>query len=139
MTLDPARVQRRRIERKVRRRKRDSLGRKPQNTRKLLSLQLAPTHILPRILNGAHTPIRTNYRELEQCVKNVRLPPLARGEFRSRRRHRPGPVLELLSRYATIAYHRLGSYEAAASRLGLDRRTLKANVDPVLLARLRGN
>jgi hypothetical protein len=44
---------------------------------------------------------------------------------------------ELLRRYCTLAYARLGSYEAAAERLGLDRRTVRAKVDEALLGRLR--
>jgi transcriptional regulator with PAS, ATPase and Fis domain len=90
-----------------------------------------------------------NYRELEQCVKNV----LIRRDYRPSRGPSSDPASELaqdlravrlsaeelLSRYATIAYHQLGSYEAAANRLGIDRRTVKAKVDPTLLARLRGN
>ena len=44
---------------------------------------------------------------------------------------------ELLQRYVTIVYSRTGSYEETARRLGLDRRTVKAKVDAVLLARLR--
>ena len=44
---------------------------------------------------------------------------------------------ELLRRYCTQVYARTGSYEAAARRLGLDRRTVKAKVDPELLERLR--
>lgn len=86
-----------------------------------------------------------NFRELEQCVRNV----LIRGEYR------PGGALkpraldellaglrrgsleagELLSAYTTWVYARTGSYEGAARRLGLDRRTVKARVDPVLLRR----
>ena len=44
----------------------------------------------------------------------------------------------LMSRYCTHVYARAGSYEEAARRLGIDRRTVKARVDPELLARLRG-
>jgi len=88
-----------------------------------------------------------NYRELEQCVKNVLI----------RRNYRPsggasrnaieeftadvrGGKLtadELLSRYVTLVYSRTGSYEETARRLGLDRRTVKAKVDVGLLEKLR--
>ena len=44
----------------------------------------------------------------------------------------------LLSRYTTLVYHRTGSYLSAARKLGLDRRTVKAKVDPEYLASLRG-
>jgi transcriptional regulator with AAA-type ATPase domain len=86
-----------------------------------------------------------NYRELEQCVKNVLI----------RRNYRPsrmgdGPIEafaadvrdgrltagELLTQYVTIVYSRTRSYEETARRLELDRRTVKAKVDPELLARL---
>ena len=88
-----------------------------------------------------------NYRELEQCVKNV----LIRRDYRPSR-HAAGGSLEetvedfrsgrvtadqLLSRYCTLVYRRTGSYEETARRLGIDRRTVKAKVDVDLLARLR--
>ena len=80
-----------------------------------------------------------NYRELEQCVKNV----LIRRNYRPARAAcvddpveqfvadaRAGRLTasELLSRYVTIVYHRTGSYEETARQLGLDRRTVKAKV-----------
>jgi transcriptional regulator with PAS, ATPase and Fis domain len=87
-----------------------------------------------------------NYRELEQCVKNV----LIRRNYRPSRRG-AGPIEEfteevrsgsltadqLLSRYVTIVYSRTGNYEETARRLELDRRTVKAKVDPALLERLK--
>jgi transcriptional regulator with AAA-type ATPase domain len=87
-----------------------------------------------------------NYRELEQCVKNV----LIRRNYRPMRPAADDPVEEfaldaragrltaddLLARYVTIVYSRLGSYEETARRLALDRRTVKAKVDPELLAKL---
>ena len=89
-----------------------------------------------------------NYRELEQCVKNVlirrnyRPARAARGRsgggVRAARRARGGLTAdELLARYVTIVYSRTGSYEETARRLGLDRRTVKAKVDAALLGRLR--
>jgi hypothetical protein len=89
-----------------------------------------------------------NYRELEQCCKNM----LIRGNYRPARSAAAlGPVEEfaadayagkltaeeLLSRYVTIMYARTGSYEETARRLALDRRTVKAKVDPAVLLRLR--
>jgi DNA-binding NtrC family response regulator len=79
-----------------------------------------------------------NIRELEQCVRNV----LVRGEYRPARAERAGgerPLAEqieagalgadeLVERYCAIVYRASGSYEAAARRLGLDRRTVKARV-----------
>jgi transcriptional regulator with PAS, ATPase and Fis domain len=90
-----------------------------------------------------------NYRELEQCVKNV----LIRRNYRPALAAAPDPVEEfarearaglltadeLVGRYVTVVYSRTGSYEETARRLGLDRRTVKAKVDTALLARLRGN
>src|SRR5271157_1301566 len=88
-----------------------------------------------------------NYRELEQCVKNV----LIRRNYRPSFRAIEGPVEELLSeirgggltaeevlsRYVTMVYHSTRSYEETARRLGLDRRTVKAKVDREFLGRLR--
>ena len=44
---------------------------------------------------------------------------------------------DLMRRYCTHVYARVGSYEEAARRLGLDRRTVKARIDSELLERLR--
>jgi transcriptional regulator of acetoin/glycerol metabolism len=85
-----------------------------------------------------------NVRELEQCVRNV----LVRGAYHPEPMCGPddlGSQLErgelsaeeLLRRYCTIVYARTGSYEEAARRLGLDRRTVKAKVDLELLERMR--
>jgi DNA-binding NtrC family response regulator len=89
-----------------------------------------------------------NYRELEQCVKNV----LIRRNYRPSRAGAEDAVEELaadvragrlgadelLARYITVVYSRVSSYEETARRLGLDRRTVKAKVDVKLLARLKG-
>ena len=93
-----------------------------------------------------------NYRELEQCVKNVLI----------RRDYRPsgtasGQAAEnaleqfaqdaragnltadaLLTGYVTLVYSRTRSYEETGRRLGLDRRTVKAKVDREMLAKLSG-
>ena len=88
-----------------------------------------------------------NYRELEQCVKNV----LIRRNYRPSGAGTDDPIEqfaaearagnltadELLGRYVTIVYSRTGSYEETARRLGLDRRTVKSKVDQGLLGRLR--
>jgi DNA-binding NtrC family response regulator len=88
-----------------------------------------------------------NYRELEQCVRNLMI----------RREYRPAKSLptslddpvfgaalrgeltadELLRRYCTLVYSRTQSYEETARRIGLDRRTVKAKVDGTLLDRIR--
>jgi hypothetical protein len=43
----------------------------------------------------------------------------------------------LMSRHCTHVYARVGSYEEAARRLGIDRRRVKARIDEELLARLK--
>ena len=53
--------------------------------------------------------------------------------------HEPGSHCQLLSRYVTIVYSRTGNYEETARRLELDRRTVKAKVDPVLLEIIAGS
>jgi len=89
-----------------------------------------------------------NYRELEQCVKNV----LIRRNYRPSQQSAEDPADEfaqdaragrltaedLLTRYVTLVYSRAGSYEETARRLGLDRRTVKAKVNERMLRRLRG-
>ena len=90
-----------------------------------------------------------NVRELEQCVRNL----LVRQNYRPRVVERdsgssdPHQDLaatflegkltadELLSRYCTLVYSQTGSYEQAAKKLQLDRRTVKSKVDLALLAR----
>ena len=96
---------------------------------------------------GPGYPWPGNVRELAQCVNNV----LIRGAYRPAGtapgvRDRLAAELlagelsadELLRRYCTLVYARTGSYEEAARRLGLDRRTVRSRVDPALLAELRG-
>ncbi len=86
-----------------------------------------------------------NYRELEQCVRNI----LIRKEYRAARltkrnnrdifsEAREGTLTanELLSRYCTLVYSRTGSYEETARRLAIDRRTVKSKVNRDLLAAL---
>lgn len=75
-----------------------------------------------------------NYRELEQCVRNVLI-------RRSYRPLRPGPALntkiergeatadEVLRGYARRVYALSGSYVETARRLGVDRRTVRAWLD----------
>ena len=91
-----------------------------------------------------------NFRELEQCVRNV----LIRGSYEPSAGTAPGASAmtgdlasevthmtigadDLLSRYTTLVYFRTGSYVSAARKLGLDRRTVKARVDPDYLVKLQ--
>jgi transcriptional regulator with AAA-type ATPase domain len=85
-----------------------------------------------------------NYRELEQCVRNVIIrrsyQPLTQGagsnddEFFTRFRAGQLSADELLERYAARVYQLTGSYEEAARKMGLDRRTVKAKVERYLEA-----
>jgi transcriptional regulator with AAA-type ATPase domain len=88
-----------------------------------------------------------NYRELEQCVRNV----LIRRDYRPVRsaaatpadrcveEFREGRLTadELLSRYCTLLYAKTGNYEEVARRLQIDRRTVKSKVDTELLKQLQ--
>lgn len=79
-----------------------------------------------------------NYRELEQCVRNI----VIRGSYSPVRQNDAprdsawtGDLLagrlsaeDVLSRYVVQVYRQAGSYEEAARRLGMDRRTVKAKV-----------
>jgi transcriptional regulator with AAA-type ATPase domain len=86
-----------------------------------------------------------NYRELEQCVKNV----LIRRDYRPAQAAAAGDAVDqfsadlragrltaeqALSRYSTIVYRRTGSYEETARRLQIDRRTVKSKIDRDFLA-----
>jgi transcriptional regulator with AAA-type ATPase domain len=83
-----------------------------------------------------------NYRELEQCVRNVIIrrsyQPLTAAsstgedEFVARFRAGQFSADELLAEYAARVYRLTGSYEEAARRMGLDRRTVKAKVEAYL-------
>lgn len=98
---------------------------------------------------GGRYPWPGNVRELEQCVRSV----LVRGQYRPARPRAAAPsgvvgaLCErfaggdfdadgLLDAYCTLIYQRTGSYQEAARRLGLDRRTVKSRVDASLLAEL---
>lgn len=88
-----------------------------------------------------------NVRELAQCLNNI----LIRREYRPAGDGTAPGVRErlseeflsgaltaddLLRRYCTLVYLQAGSYEEAARRTGLDRRTVKSRVDPDLLRKL---
>ncbi len=79
-----------------------------------------------------------NYRELEQCVRNV----LIRKQYRPPESQVQSTAAsltedlnrgrltadELLRRYCTLVYTETGSYEETARRLKLDRRTVKSKI-----------
>jgi DNA-binding NtrC family response regulator len=87
---------------------------------------------------GPDYPWPGNYRELEQCVKNVlirrdyrpagRTKPAAADQFAQDLRDGNMTADELLRRYCALVYSRTGSYEETARRLGLDRRTVKSKI-----------
>jgi transcriptional regulator with AAA-type ATPase domain len=84
---------------------------------------------------GSDYPWPGNFRELEQCVRNV----LVRKEYRPTSRAaapwlfdlREGNLTaeELLEAYCAHVYERSGNYLETARRLGLDRRTVKSKVE----------
>jgi DNA-binding NtrC family response regulator len=90
-----------------------------------------------------------NFRELEQCVRNI----LVRREYRpaavpggDARQNLADAVSsgaltvdQLLRRYCTLVQAQTMNYEETARRLGIDRRTVKAKVDRALLDELRSN
>ncbi|MGO9227651.1 MAG: sigma 54-interacting transcriptional regulator [Bryobacteraceae bacterium] len=88
-----------------------------------------------------------NYRELEQCVRNVLIrrdykpsaQPVRDPEDELARAFRSGQLTaeQLLCRYCAHIYRQTGSYEETARRLQLDRRTVKAKVDLAALEALR--
>jgi len=97
---------------------------------------------------GRDYPWPGNVRELAQCVSNVLIRheyrPAVRRTAESPREALAAEILsgrlsadEVLNRYCTLVYAETGSYQEAARRLRLDRRTIKARVDEGLLARLR--
>jgi DNA-binding NtrC family response regulator len=87
-----------------------------------------------------HYPWPGNYRELEQCVKNVLIrrdyrpsqsKPASNSSEELQRDFSTGRLKaeDLICRYASLVYRQTGSYEETARRIGLDRRTVKAKVD----------
>lgn len=99
----------------------------------------------------AHLPLDYswpgNYRELEQCVRNVIIrrsyqpitnsQPTSEDVFSSRYRSGEATADEVLSHYAAHMYRLTGSFEVAARRLQLDRRTVKKKVESYLAAHAR--
>jgi transcriptional regulator with AAA-type ATPase domain len=79
-----------------------------------------------------------NVRELEQCVRNI----MIRGRYEPQHASADAPreqleevleecglsLPELEARYVETVYASTGSYQAAARRLGIDRRTVKAKM-----------
>ncbi|MBI5095424.1 MAG: sigma 54-interacting transcriptional regulator [Candidatus Hydrogenedentes bacterium] len=88
-----------------------------------------------------------NVRELEQCVRNI----LIRKAYQPSKSQSLGPresfldavaarrltADELVRRYCTLVYAETENYQEAARRLGLDWRTIKAQIDQSFLETLR--
>lgn len=83
-----------------------------------------------------------NYRELEQCVRNIIIRrhyepvshdlPASEDSFVSAFHSGKLSAADVLAYYAALVYRQTGSYEEAARRLGLDRRTVKSHVEAYL-------
>ena len=96
----------------------------------------------------ADYPWPGNYRELEQCVRNVLIRrsyepaggAAGAGEADMLERMQRGDLTaeDLLRYYITLVYSKTGSYQETARRLALDRRTVKSRLDRELLERLGG-
>jgi len=89
-----------------------------------------------------------NFRELQQCVRNI----LIHREYHPEELSVPHsqaellandftegtiPLEELQSRYVTLVYAKTGKYEEVARRLGIDRRTVKKYLDVEMLSTLK--
>ena len=93
-----------------------------------------------------------NIRELEQCIRNIMIRKSYQPQIAlASRNGQTGDAIdnvgqsirlgkytadELLRQYCTIMYAKTGSYEAAARKLDIDRRTVKAKIDADLLDEL---
>ena len=87
---------------------------------------------------GSDYPWPGNFRELEQCVRNVMIrkeyhPPRAgpSGEADSLAADLQAGAITadaLIKRYCKLVYSSTKNYEETARRLGLDRRTVKSKV-----------
>ena len=100
---------------------------------------------------GPDYPWPGNVRELEQCLRNV----LIRRAYVPTQSAPSTPTVDLhdelvgaivegrltaddlLRRYCTLVFTATGSYEATARKLKLDRRTVRAKIDPVAIKRLK--
>lgn len=101
----------------------------------------------PALVNDVHNKIRQslppdyhwpgNVRELEQCVRRILLKQGYEGDYARKSSETTAQNLiadiengsltanELLSHYCKTMYEKLGSYEAVARKIELDRRTVK--------------
>ncbi|MBU0753727.1 MAG: sigma 54-interacting transcriptional regulator, partial [Planctomycetes bacterium] len=97
---------------------------------------------------GPHYTWPGNIRELAQCVRNILIRkayhPTPRKALDPRealaRAMKEGELSaeDLLRGYCSLIYSQTRSYEESSRRLGLDRRTVKAKIDPQWLDRFDG-
>ena len=97
-------------------------------------------HVIEKHL-GANYIWPGNFRELEQCVRNVLVrkeytPPRARSATTQEELARDVcagslTVDELLSRYCSLVHAQTDNFEETARRLNVDRRTVKARVQKI--------
>ena len=98
---------------------------------------------------GEDYPWEGNVRELEQCVRNIMVRqsyrPVHAGETSAREelaaavRDARLTHEELLRHYYTLVYGETLNYREAARKLDVDARTVRGQVDPVLLERYRAD
>ena len=97
---------------------------------------------------GREYPWQGNFRELEQCVRNVLIRKTYRPPYGAAPAKGADDLVkamlevrlsadELLRRYCTIVYASQGSYEQAARQLNIDRRTVRSKIDRKLLEQLQ--
>jgi transcriptional regulator with AAA-type ATPase domain len=99
---------------------------------------------------GPDYPWPGNFRELEQCVRNVMIRhtyepvPLRARPANDPRQELAAAVVEgaltaadLERRYFTLVYAQKGSFQEAAEHLGCDWRTLRSKIDPGFLQKLQ--
>ncbi|MCH8209835.1 MAG: sigma 54-interacting transcriptional regulator [Planctomycetes bacterium] len=100
---------------------------------------------------GRDYPWPGNFRELEQCVRNILIrksyqPAYSAAgddagdsadDLAAAVRDGEFTADELLQHYCTLVYAKLGSYEQAARRLQIDRRTVRSKINEELLAQLK--
>ncbi|MBI2688506.1 MAG: sigma-54-dependent Fis family transcriptional regulator [Acidobacteria bacterium] len=108
-------------------------------TRRAVGEEAESAYPVVRDWIGSHLPNGYrwpgNYRELEQCVRNVLIRqsyrPLTAPEEGFNQRFNRGELTadEVLNHYARLVYNQCGSYVETARKLGLDRRTVKARVE----------
>ena len=98
------------------------------------SLTSETLEVIARDLGGDY-PWPGNFRELEQCVRNVLVRRRYTAPAKTRGDDFPAAVAagtltaeELLTRYVARVWRSAGSYEAAARRLKMDRRTVRSRV-----------